>query len=83
MIGRRNMMLTAAAAPTQTLRMMPQVILHTIDPVWSSAQIVRNMGFMVFETLYGRDENMNPQPQMLDGGLMEDGLFTSIGSDGI
>ena len=82
MISRRHLMLTAAAAPlacpavgagSQTLRIMPQAVLNTIDPVWSSAQIVRNMGFMVFETLYGRDENMNPHPQMLEGGLMEDG----------
>ena len=82
MIGRRRLMLTAAAAPlacpavgagSQTLRMMPQAVLNTIDPVWSSTQIVRNMSFMMFETLYGRDENMNPHPQMLEGGLMEDG----------
>ena len=82
MLSRRNIFLAAAAAPlarpsiaaeTKTLRIMPQAVLNTIDPVWSSAQIVRNMGFMVFETLYGRDAAMNPKPQMLEGGLMEDG----------
>ena len=82
MLSRRNLMLSAAAAPLarpaigaegKVLRIMPQAVLNTIDPVWSSAQIVRNMGFMVFETLYGRDEFMNPKPQMLEGGLMEDG----------
>jgi len=82
MINRRNLLLSAAAAPlarpaiaaeTKTLRVMPQAVLNTIDPVWSSAQIVRNMGFMVWETLYGRDAAQNPKPQMLEGGLMEDG----------
>ena len=82
MLSRRNIMLAAAAAPLarpaigaqpKTLRIMPQAVLNTIDPVWSSAQIVRNMGFMVFETLYGRDEFMNPKPQMLESGIMEDG----------
>jgi peptide/nickel transport system substrate-binding protein len=55
------------------LRVVPQAVLNTIDPVWSSAQIVRNLGFMVFETLYGRDENLVPHKQMLEADLMEDG----------
>ena len=63
----------AIGADVKTLRVMPQAVLNTIDPVWSSAQIVRNMGFMVWETLYGRDAAQNPKPQMLESGLMEDG----------
>ena len=51
---------------------MPQANLNSIDPVWTTAQIARNMGCMMFETLYGRDEAMNPKPQMLEGHLMED-----------
>jgi peptide/nickel transport system substrate-binding protein len=80
---RRSLIMSALAAAsplarpaiggtTQTLNFVPQATLTTIDPVWSSAQVVRNLGFMVFETLYGRDEFMNPKPQMLDGDLMED-----------
>ena len=47
MLNRRNLMLSAAAAPlarpaiaadVKTLRVMPQAVLNTIDPVWSSAQ---------------------------------------------
>ena len=77
MIKRRTLLKGAAAAavplaspalgqPASVLRVMPQAVLNTIDPVWSSAQIVRNLGFMVFETLYGRDENLVPHPQMLE-----------------
>ncbi|MGE0222206.1 MAG: ABC transporter substrate-binding protein [Acetobacteraceae bacterium] len=80
MLNRRAFMAGAAAVPlarpaiaqqASVLRVVPQAVLNTIDPVWSSAQIVRNLGFMVFETLYGRDENLQPHPQMLEGGLME------------
>ena len=53
--------------------MIPQVALNSIDPVWSSSQIARNMGFMVFDLLYGRDEAMNARPQMVEADLMEDG----------
>ena len=62
----------AIAAKTQTLSIVPQVALNSIDPVWTSSQIARNMEFMVFDLLYGRDEAMNPRPQMLEGDLMED-----------
>ena len=81
---RRSLLLGAAAAiaaplarpaiagNSQTLSIVPQVALNSIDPVWTSSQIARNMGFMVFDLLYGRDEAMNPRPQMLEGDLMED-----------
>ena len=62
----------AIAGKSQTLTIVPQVALNSIDPVWTSSQIARNMGFMVFDLLYGRDEAMNPRPQMLEGDLMED-----------
>ena len=55
----------AIAGKAQTLAIVPQVALNSIDPVWTSSQIARNMGFMVFDLLYGRDEQMNPRPQML------------------
>jgi peptide/nickel transport system substrate-binding protein len=82
MLRRRSLLAGAALTPlarpaiggtAQTLNFVPQATLTSIDPVWSSAMVVRNLGLMVFETLYGRDERMNPRPQMLDGDLMEDG----------
>src|ERR1700755_1657895 len=78
---RRSFLLGAATAAlarpaiggtTTTLMFVPQAALSSIDPVWTSAMTVRNFGMMVFETLYGRDADMNPQPQMLAGELIED-----------
>jgi peptide/nickel transport system substrate-binding protein len=62
----------AIAASAKTLSIVPQVALNSIDPIWTSSQIARNLGFMVFDLLYGRDDAMNPRPQMLEGDLMED-----------
>ena len=82
---RRTLLLGAAAAPlarpaigaqTKTLKMIPQVALNSIDPIWTSSQIARNMGFMVFDMLYGRDEAQNPQFQMVEADLMEDNAKT-------
>ena len=69
---------TALAQPSlagrsKTLTMIPQVALNSIDPVWTSSQIARNLGFMVFDLLYGRDEAMNARPQMVEADLVEDG----------
>ena len=61
------LMRSAIAAPARTLSFVPQANLNSIDPVWTSATTTRNFGLMVFETLFGRDENMNPKPQMLEG----------------
>jgi peptide/nickel transport system substrate-binding protein len=78
---RRSLLLGAAAATlarpaigntTKTLKFVPQAALSSIDPVWTSAMTVRNFGMMVFETLYGRDADMNPKPQMLAGEVIDD-----------
>ena len=60
------------AATTTTLRFIPQIDLAFLDPHWSTANVTRNHGYMVFDTLYGYDANYNPQPQMLAGHVVED-----------
>jgi peptide/nickel transport system substrate-binding protein len=62
------------AGRSTTISMVPQVALNSIDPVWTSSQIARNMGYMVFDQLYGRDEAMNARPQMVESDLAEDGF---------
>jgi peptide/nickel transport system substrate-binding protein len=77
---RRSLMLGAAAGlatpalggTTTTLRFVPQSPLASLDPVWTSAMTTRNVGFQVFDVLFGRDAQMNPKPQMLAGYAIED-----------
>ena len=52
---------------------MPQATLNSVDPIWSTSQVSRNLGFMVFEPLYGRDADGVPRPQMVEADQMEDG----------
>jgi len=56
-----------ARAAGTVLRMVPQANLTSIDPVWTTANITRNHGFMVYDTLYGLDAGLSPQPQMAAG----------------
>ena len=62
----------AIGAQTSTIIHVPQGNLVTLDPVYTTAQVTRNAAAMVFETLYGRDEKLDPTPQMLEGHLVED-----------
>ena len=55
------------AEPAQkTLRFIPQADLRSIDPIWTTAYITRNFGYMVFDTLFALDKEFKPQPQMVD-----------------
>ncbi len=54
------------------LRIVPQANLTSIDPIWTTANITRNHAFMVYDTLYGLDAQLRPQPQMAAGHLVED-----------
>ncbi|MCO6416997.1 ABC transporter substrate-binding protein [Siccirubricoccus sp. KC 17139] len=81
MLRRRNLLATGAAlalarpALGQTPKVLvhvPQASIGSLDPVWTTAVVTRNAATMLFETLYGRDEQLNPQPLMLEGHRMED-----------
>ncbi len=61
----------ASAAPV-ILRMVPHANLTSIDPIWTTANITRNHAFMVYDTLYGLDDSLRPQPQMAAGHTIED-----------
>ena len=51
----------------RTLRFIPEGNLQNPDPVWSTTTVARNFGYMVWDTLYGVDEAMQPRPQMVEG----------------
>ena len=82
---RRNILKTAAAIsvtslarpaiaqPAKVLKFVPHANLTSLDPVWTTATVSRNHAHLLFETLYGRDEKLDPKPQMLEGHLVEDG----------
>ncbi len=69
----------AATSGTRTLRFVPQANLTSLDPVWTTAAVTRNFGLLVYDTLYGIDSTLTPQPQMAEGHVVEsDGKRWSI-----
>jgi peptide/nickel transport system substrate-binding protein len=66
-----------AAQPKQkTLRVVMQSDLKIIDPVWTTAYIVRNHGFLIYDQLFALDEKLQPQPQMVDSWKVSDDKLT-------
>jgi peptide/nickel transport system substrate-binding protein len=82
MIRRRPLLAAAGAAtlvspnlraqPAKVLRFVPRNDLDVTDPIWTSTYVTRNHGYLVYDTLYGLDENFRPHPQMVDGHVVED-----------
>ncbi|MGB3556283.1 MAG: ABC transporter substrate-binding protein [Jannaschia sp.] len=58
--------LAPAARAETTLRVIPHADLKNLDPIWTTAYITRNHGYMVYDTLFAMDEDLKPQPQMVD-----------------
>src|SRR5258707_11818538 len=54
-------------AAAKALRFVPQADLANFDPIWGTQYVVRNASVMVWDTLYGVDENLQPQRQMVEG----------------
>jgi len=62
-------------AAARTLRFVPQANLANFDPIWGTQYVVRNASAMVWDTLYGVDDKLEPKPQMVEGDeVSSDGL---------
>ena len=57
---------TAAQAQDKVLRVVPHSNLAILDPIWTTAYMSRNHGYMIYDTLFGTDENGKVKPQMVD-----------------
>jgi peptide/nickel transport system substrate-binding protein len=55
-----------AAQAETTLIVVPHSNLSILDPIWTTAYMSRNHGYMIYDTLFGTDLNNKIQPQMVD-----------------
>ena len=55
-----------ALAQGTVLRVVPHSNLAILDPIWTTAYMSRNHGYMIYDTLFGTDENAKVKPQMVD-----------------
>jgi peptide/nickel transport system substrate-binding protein len=54
------------AADSKVLRFVPQANLANLDPIWTTQYVVRNGSLLIWDTLYGVNDQLAPQPQMVE-----------------
>jgi len=59
-------LMPAALAQEKVLRIVPHSNLAILDPIWTTAYISRNHGYMIYDTLFGTDEHAQVKPQMVE-----------------
>jgi peptide/nickel transport system substrate-binding protein len=57
--------LAAPAHAEKTLRAVMHSDLKILDPIWTTAYIVRNHGYMIYDTLFATDAKGEIKPQMV------------------
>src|SRR5918997_5365845 len=60
-------------AAARTLRFVPQANLANFDPIWGTQYVVRNASVLVWDTLYGLDDKLEPRRQMVESEEQTDG----------
>ena len=58
------------------VRFVPHGDVRSLDPIWTTANMSAYHGAMVFDTLFGIDANLQPQPQMVDQWEVSDDQLT-------
>jgi peptide/nickel transport system substrate-binding protein len=73
-----GLLVPAASAQStgKTIKFIPEADLRSLDPIWTTAYITRNHGYMVYDTLFALDEHLKPQPQMVDTWKLSDDRLT-------
>src|SRR5476649_2599064 len=58
--------IAGTAQAQSTLRVVNHSDLKILDPIWTTAYIVRNHGYMIYDSLFALDGNLEVKPQMVD-----------------
>jgi peptide/nickel transport system substrate-binding protein len=56
----------SAAYAQKTLKVVMHSDLKIVDPIWTTAYITRNHGYMIYDTLFAMDEKGEIKPQMVE-----------------
>jgi peptide/nickel transport system substrate-binding protein len=66
----------STASAQSTLRVVMLSDLKILDPIWTTAYIVRDHGYMVYDTLLAMDAQLVVKPQMADSWTVSDDKLT-------
>jgi len=66
LVGAALTAVAPASAQQTVLRVVPHSNLAVLDPIWTTAYMSRNHGYMIYDTLFGTDEKGVIKPQMVE-----------------
>src|SRR5690349_19671313 len=66
----------ALAQQPKTLKVVMHSDLKILDPIWTTAYIVRNHGYLIYDTLFALDAKLQPKPQMVESWTVSDDKLT-------
>ncbi|MCC7284490.1 MAG: ABC transporter substrate-binding protein, partial [Acetobacteraceae bacterium] len=67
------------AASQRLMRMVPHANPGSLDPIWTTAYVTRNFGYLVWDTLFASNSKFQIEPQMAEGHTVSpDGLVYEI-----
>lgn len=74
-----------ASAATKVLRYVRNGNLTILDPIWTTAYVTRDHGYMIYDTLLAMDAKLEIKPQMLDSWKVSDDklVYTFTLRDGL
>ncbi len=61
-----GLIFSSVNAQDKVLRVVPHSNLAILDPIWTTAYMSRNHGYMIYDTLFGTDEKNQIKPQMVE-----------------
>ena len=71
--------LTSPVAAESVFKAVVHADLKNTDPIWTTAYITRNHGYMIFDTLFAMNDKFEVQPQMAEShSVSDDGKVYSI-----
>ena len=79
------MLLSFGAEAQTTLKVVKHSDVKIIDPIWTTAYIVRNHGYMIYDTLFAVNDKLEVKPQMVETWKVSDDklIYTFTLRDGL
>ena len=77
--------LMSVSVQAQTLKVVMHSDVKILDPIWTTAYIVRNHGYMIYDTLFAVDDKLAVKPQMVEAWKVSDDklVYTFTLRDGL
>jgi peptide/nickel transport system substrate-binding protein len=74
-----GVLLTAAPVQSQSaLRVAPETLSRILDPHFTTSFTTRDLGYLIYDTLFAVDENFEPKPQMVESYTLSPDKLTYV-----